>query len=38
MFTGKLYEFQEAHESNLLRKCKTEHEMVLSAPTEKWCC
>lgn len=33
MFTGKLYEFQELHEANLLRKCKTEHEMVLSAPT-----
>lgn len=33
MFTGELFEFQATHEENLLKKCSTEREMVLSAPT-----
>lgn len=33
MFNGKLFEFQEEHELNLLSKCSSEHEIVLSAPT-----
>lgn len=33
MFLGKLYDFQEKHEENLLRKCADHDEIVLSAPT-----
>lgn len=33
MFNAKLYEFQEKHEENLLRKCADHDEIVLSAPT-----
>ena len=33
MFLGKLYDFQEKHEDNLLKKCSENIEMILSAPT-----
>ena len=33
MFLGELYEFQEKHEINLLKKCADHNEMILSAPT-----
>lgn len=33
MFIGKLFEFQQIHEENLLKKCADCEEMVLSAPT-----
>lgn len=33
MFIGNLYEFQDIHEKNLLTKCASEKEIVLSAPT-----
>ena len=33
MFLGKLYNFQEKHEANLLKKCAEHTEMILSAPT-----
>lgn len=33
MFNGKLFEFQQNHEDNLLKKCADLNEMVLYAPT-----
>lgn len=33
MFNAKLYDFQDIHERNLLRKCADHEEMVLCAPT-----
>ena len=33
MFKAELYEFQEKHKENLLKKCADNFEMVLSAPT-----
>lgn len=33
MFNAKLYDFQTAHEENLLQKCADHEEMILCAPT-----
>ena len=33
MFTAKLYDFQDKHEEELLKKCADFEEMILSAPT-----
>lgn len=33
MFIGKLYDFQENHEQNLLKSCANHEQMVLQAPT-----
>ena len=33
MFNAKLYDFQTAHEENLLHKCADHEEMILCAPT-----
>ena len=33
MFNAKLFDFQEKHEKNLLSKCASHEELVLSAPT-----
>lgn len=33
MFNAKLYEFQEKHKENLLKKCADYEEMILCAPT-----
>lgn len=33
MFNAKLYDFQTAHEENLLHKCAAHEEMILCAPT-----
>lgn len=33
MFLGRLYEFQEKHEDSLLKKCASNLEIILSAPT-----
>lgn len=33
MFTAELFEFQQLHEDNLMKKCADNEELVLSAPT-----